>query len=650
MNNNLSYSIIKDNNFVNIENTITKVLPRKTDIWIEDISVKNCFSCNIEFTILKRKHHCRGCGKIFCYYCSNNYIAGELNHLNIIDRDIFLNNLISIKKFNSHKVCNNCYILFNRITKLSNTILLFELLPFNIQEIYQFRLVCKTWNESILIYLSKFREIQYFTPFNKFNKISYKLLLNNFDIIKGHNKYIIHFINYYNWNKLSKNKILKILNEIIKKSEYKCKFIMCCRLCTHQHKDKLFDDTDIIYILKYNKNIHIREFILKYITTNIDKLINLIPLLVYCLQFEQVTNYPLGLFLLNKAKKNDQFAFYLYVELNNTNYKLKIYNHILNKLKYYIANNKSKIIYTYDYLKKIKANILTYSEINNIYYPFQIDTKINYVYDKDIIKKTSYNNPIIIPFNTTNGNLKILYKEEDVRKDKIITSIINLMDIYLKENDIDLEIVKYRVIEVGNNKGIIEFVDNSESIYDINQKETIINYLLNNNNNSTINDLRKRFIKSTAAYCVITYLLGIGDRHLENIMITNKGLLFHIDFTFILGYDPKLFSPMIRITPEMVEAIGGINSQHYIEFKKLCNKCFNCLRQYISIFSEMLLLLQYTYNSPIDYKQIENQIKKRFLPGEYNTEAEIQLTTTIYNSQYAYSYNLIDFFHYYTKK
>jgi len=32
--------------------------------WVPDADAPNCMQCEIKFTVLKRRHHCRACGKV----------------------------------------------------------------------------------------------------------------------------------------------------------------------------------------------------------------------------------------------------------------------------------------------------------------------------------------------------------------------------------------------------------------------------------------------------------------------------------------------------------------------------------------------------------------------------------------------------------
>lgn len=40
--------------------------------WQADNAVTNCNKCNAAFSLVKRRHHCRACGFVFCYYCCGN--------------------------------------------------------------------------------------------------------------------------------------------------------------------------------------------------------------------------------------------------------------------------------------------------------------------------------------------------------------------------------------------------------------------------------------------------------------------------------------------------------------------------------------------------------------------------------------------------
>lgn len=91
-------------------------------------------------------------------------------------------------------------------------------------------------------------------------------------------------------------------------------------------------------------------------------------------------------------------------------------------------------------------------------------------------------------------------------------------------------------------------------------------------------DVMDTYVKSCAGYSVITYILGVGDRHLDNLLLHQSGSFFHCDFSFILGSDPKKFLPM-RITEDMVYGMGGKESDNYARFLSLISAAFVALRR-----------------------------------------------------------------------
>lgn len=47
----------------------------KGHTWLKDDEATGCKQCNKEFSISRRKHHCRNCGDIFCNPCSSNELS-----------------------------------------------------------------------------------------------------------------------------------------------------------------------------------------------------------------------------------------------------------------------------------------------------------------------------------------------------------------------------------------------------------------------------------------------------------------------------------------------------------------------------------------------------------------------------------------------
>lgn len=157
------------------------------------------------------------------------------------------------------------------------------------------------------------------------------------------------------------------------------------------------------------------------------------------------------------------------------------------------------------------------------------------------------------------SSYKVIVKTgDDLRQDQLVIMMIQLMDGLLKRAALDLCLTPYSILATSPHSGLVEFVEGSAPISQIlaQHNGSILQFFqLNAPQPGAKLDVRPEvlstYVRSLAGYCVITYLLGVGDRHLDNIMLRSTGHFFHIDFGFIFGRDPKPLPPAFRLTREV---------------------------------------------------------------------------------------------------
>lgn len=185
---------------------------------------------------------------------------------------------------------------------------------------------------------------------------------------------------------------------------------------------------------------------------------------------------------------------------------------------------------------------------------------------------------------------------DDLRQDQLILQMITLMDKLLRKDNLDLKLTPYRVLATSSKHGFMQYVESTTVAEVLATEGSILNFFRKHNPSESgpygiSAEVMDTYIRSCAGYCVITYLLGVGDRHLDNLLLTTTGKLFHIDFGYILGRDPKPLPPPMKLSKEMVDGMGGINSEHHHEFRKQCYTAFLHLRRHANVMLNLFSLM-----------------------------------------------------------
>ena len=106
----LSMSMMVENRKISTDISIPKTTP---SIWIPSKNINKCYTCKAQFGLLKRKHHCRICGRIFCSYCADEWgvIPSLINIISPPDKTFSLNSILKSLKISLTKDINQFMLI-----------------------------------------------------------------------------------------------------------------------------------------------------------------------------------------------------------------------------------------------------------------------------------------------------------------------------------------------------------------------------------------------------------------------------------------------------------------------------------------------------------------------------------------------------------
>ncbi|KAF8363248.1 hypothetical protein PRIPAC_90171 [Pristionchus pacificus] len=234
-----------------------------------------------------------------------------------------------------------------------------------------------------------------------------------------------------------------------------------------------------------------------------------------------------------------------------------------------------------------------------------------------------------------NPFFEILFKNgDDLRQDMLVLQMLEVMDSIWKKHKLDCCLCVYPVLPMGTKIGMIGVVQKCSTIMEVQNTHLKIPKLTRSiktfDTNSVNLFLRTefpcvkdylesvdRFLMSCVAYSVATYVMGVKDRHNDNIMMTTDGRLFHIDFGHFLGHGKSKLgyqrdrAPFV-LTEHIVNVIvkgskNGRDAHEMTKFKQLTVDAYAYLWEnrtlFISLFSMMrsMRLPELSTDADLDY-------------------------------------------------
>uniref|UniRef100_A0A8C0TF33 Phosphatidylinositol-4-phosphate 3-kinase catalytic subunit type 2 alpha n=1 Tax=Canis lupus familiaris TaxID=9615 RepID=A0A8C0TF33_CANLF len=410
-----------------------------------------------------------------------------------------------------------------------------------------------------------------------------------------------------------------------------------------------------------------------------DELTDLLPQFVQALKYEIYLNSSLVHFLLSRALGNIHIAHNLYWLLKDALHDAQFgarYEHVLGALlsvggkglreellkqtklvqllggvaeKVRQASGSARQVVLQRSMERVQSFFLR-NKCRLPLNPSLVAKELN-------IKSCSFFSSNAVPLKVTMVNadpmgeeINVMFKVgEDLRQDMLALQMIKIMDkIWLKEG-LDLRMVIFKCLSTGRDRGMVELVPASDTLRKIQveygvtgsfKDKPLAEWLRKYNpSEEEYEKASENFIYSCAGCCVATYVLGICDRHNDNIMLRSTGHMFHIDFGKFLGH-AQMFGSFKRdrapfvLTSDMAYVINGgekptIRFQLFVD---LCCQAYNLIRKQTNLFLNLLSLMIPSGLPELTSIQDLKYVRDALQPQTTDAEATIFFTRLIESS------------------
>lgn len=278
-------------------------------------------------------------------------------------------------------------------------------------------------------------------------------------------------------------------------------------------------------------------------------------------------------------------------------------------------NVKLPIIYPFNYNWKI-TKIVNIKEIKSNSCPIQLRVLIS-----NSLETSQYVNFLI-------------KKDSKLRKEQLVSCMIQSLLYKLNRHDItskkyDDVIPTYQVKMLTNDMGVIEFVENSVTIREIEVKGlTLTQYVTTCNDQEMVETTKDKYSNSLAVSSSLSYLLGLTDRHMDNIMINKKGQIFNIDYEYLFENPGTgiINCPNIKITAQMIDLLGGLDHNRCKDFINYLVEVYDIFRSYRHIIIHYYEIMN--NEKLVNWLFIKNKLESRFLA---NIKSKNDITNILLN-------------------